>query len=889
MHPQSSELFKGADRCSHVFDMPVSVENFADGLGDLHTSLNVVRKWLLDEGKVTLPKWCLQNGIQLKGMRHITQYMLPFRELWDYTGKVNVKTGKSSTPATSTVCTVLKSDLCYYMGHPSLGYKKIRNGSIVRICPASAIHCLRQYPRYVCVFHPRHIHVTGCSTSQCSSFVNITDEQINDILQTNFPRHTEVDIERDQVSIVPEVNNVGTQVLEQLCRLWNNDKDGKVHREMQELVGNAHVIFEADESKEHKSVRIYANKDFHCSVREFMNIQIRKIQSQMRKASGELSYPRGCQFRVLLGPGAKCDQVLFPFIQAPEDDNLQRLDAMRKQGVEFVRFTTEVRASLELGDLPVLKNRLLDRRLQTTVFIKSLFRDLKEDQWHIEDMHVCRSHPIVVGVLFRDYGTARRGLQIVKDSRDLRVPVTLLNSRSAYRDLNGFSIAINKQVMRVKGDALMIKLDNYRRNRDIKLEYKRIWLDDGDASIQLIAKNPRAAIHLLDCLRQFLTPLVRHVQLKRTREYLNARNAQYHLDIFNKQTSSFVHYDHCLGNIYAFGKVDHDAFKELFGFSLVKNRVFRAVRNYHGDSAWTAFIDVKLKSDKHKLPNDFFIKFRHRMRNLEVRVQKDVNTLAANVDLVRSAIWVEHLSKDKLEFGSIVKSCVSPCLVLDYGIRGVQFELVTYEPRTPSCSTCYGEMGDYYTMEGCGHIVCHECLKCCLSNAITETKLPITCPDCDQRATMADIENWTTRMHLYKLSDVIGASMRDFLSWNAKEYRACAKINCNGLARRHDISNELMCGVCSTKICPSCLKAYHKGMTCAEYEELLNGIDGWMKKDKNRKSCTNCCSGIEKVDRCNNVYCINCHKSLCWVCMKVFNTSGECYGHLDAEEHWQDV
>ncbi|KRX10437.1 hypothetical protein PPERSA_10536 [Pseudocohnilembus persalinus] len=110
---------------------------------------------------------------------------------------------------------------------------------------------------------------------------------------------------------------------------------------------------------------------------------------------------------------------------------------------------------------------------------------------------------------------------------------------------------------------------------------------------------------------------------------------------------------------------------------------------------------------------------------------------------------------------------------------------------------------------------------------------------------------------------------------------------------------KISCKACKLEFCPLCMDIAHK-KSCENFKkwkqnlqkkgDLKNKlqqdqqfIDQLVKNNPNQyKYCPNCKSLIEKDGGCNRVTCVqkNCKKSICWVCLKVFNTAALCYAHL---------
>jgi len=76
----------------------------------------------------------------------------------------------------------------------------------------------------------------------------------------------------------------------------------------------------------------------------------------------------------------------------------------------------------------------------------------------------------------------------------------------------------------------------------------------------------------------------------------------------------------------------------------------------------------------------------------------------------------------------------------------------------------------------------------------------------------------------------------------------------------------------------------HDGISCDYFDVYKDDPDQtlrmWMQMEKDVKHCPKCKQVIQKNGGCNHVTC-RCGAHICWVCDASFQSSGECYGHLE--------
>ncbi|XP_048779394.2 uncharacterized protein LOC125682846 [Ostrea edulis] len=207
----------------------------------------------------------------------------------------------------------------------------------------------------------------------------------------------------------------------------------------------------------------------------------------------------------------------------------------------------------------------------------------------------------------------------------------------------------------------------------------------------------------------------------------------------------------------------------------------------------------------------------------------------------------------------------------------------------PECGICFCEIeeSDIYRLESCGHPYCRDCVKMNIESVIRNKEFPLKCfhDKCDMLWAWKDFVNMT-KSGFCSLQNILNSSLSSFVVGNKDKVRYCITPDCPMVYKVSDVGGRIVCDVCRTSMCSKCHVEYHSGISCVMYQmENSNdetGLQKWMRQDpNNRRLCPNCFAGIEKNGGCQHMECRDCKSHICWICMKFFSTSGECYGHMD--------
>lgn len=200
-----------------------------------------------------------------------------------------------------------------------------------------------------------------------------------------------------------------------------------------------------------------------------------------------------------------------------------------------------------------------------------------------------------------------------------------------------------------------------------------------------------------------------------------------------------------------------------------------------------------------------------------------------------------------------------------------------------NCAICFCDIEDKYSLVGCGHDFCRACLGDQIMSAVRHKEgFPLTCAHeaCSQRLLIADFEALLT---VDQQDELQKASLSAFVALSRGTYKFCTTPDCPGVYRVSEQGKLFACGACSVRLCTSCHVEFHLGLTCDQYKEFKQDPDlslkAWRKGKQHVKCCPSCGSTIEKLDGCNHVLC-TCKIHLCWLCLSSFQSSEDCYSHL---------
>ncbi|KAJ3298290.1 hypothetical protein HDU79_011577 [Rhizoclosmatium sp. JEL0117] len=189
------------------------------------------------------------------------------------------------------------------------------------------------------------------------------------------------------------------------------------------------------------------------------------------------------------------------------------------------------------------------------------------------------------------------------------------------------------------------------------------------------------------------------------------------------------------------------------------------------------------------------------------------------------------------------------------------FDPVVFYRAASSSSTTYKE-GLYIPQ--CSHIYCLICFKSYIASKVGNSSFPISCA-----AVGCSIEITPSIACKYLQSDALTTYETKLLEFSIVNKFFCPNKKCSAvmdlgvdkesLRILHENYPEI-CLTCSESVCVVCDVLWHKGMSCAQFQNLP--LDERCKEDleihlmiKREKwtRCPKCHSPIDKVDGCNHV------------------------------------
>lgn len=206
------------------------------------------------------------------------------------------------------------------------------------------------------------------------------------------------------------------------------------------------------------------------------------------------------------------------------------------------------------------------------------------------------------------------------------------------------------------------------------------------------------------------------------------------------------------------------------------------------------------------------------------------------------------------------------------------------------CPICLCELDDPYKLEACGHSFCRSCLvEQCESAARSHDGFPLKCTKagCTESFLLVDLKSLLPKD---KMDELFRASLHTFVASNDGKYHFCPSPDCPSIYHVADKDSPadarpFVCGACMAETCRRCHLEYHPFISCEEYKKCKEEpVVEWRKNKGYVKDCPTCKCTIEKNDGCNHVEC-RCGSHICFVCLKCFDCSDDCYAHIRSEGH----
>jgi len=209
--------------------------------------------------------------------------------------------------------------------------------------------------------------------------------------------------------------------------------------------------------------------------------------------------------------------------------------------------------------------------------------------------------------------------------------------------------------------------------------------------------------------------------------------------------------------------------------------------------------------------------------------------------------------------------------------------------NTETCGICFGEITECYLLEMCRHKFCQVCLSEMFENASQDfSQFPLKCITCQTPISLQDISE-IAGPELLKL--LYKRSLENYIQQNKQIYKFCPVPECGQVMKLNNAKpnvikskpKTLLCDYCKRNFCTACWKTEHPGASCQ------SEIDEEVMKSLDLKICKKCKLVIQKIEGCNHMHCkppYGCNGHMCWQCGEFFETSGECYSHMQKKGHY---
>ncbi|XP_071802990.1 uncharacterized protein [Asterias amurensis] len=210
----------------------------------------------------------------------------------------------------------------------------------------------------------------------------------------------------------------------------------------------------------------------------------------------------------------------------------------------------------------------------------------------------------------------------------------------------------------------------------------------------------------------------------------------------------------------------------------------------------------------------------------------------------------------------------------------------TAEVECGICYTAVEATEEVYRLSACSHgfhLQClHEMFTVRLQNASKDYPIECPCDGCGLPMLLCDFRvlcsDETKRRRLFDLALESHVTQK-----SEGKLKFCPTPDCHMIYKTTKDVGVVSCQECRNRLCSSCGSEPHMGYTCEEFKAYGKDCsDVAFKKWIQGKDVKKCPCGIyiEKIEGCSHMTCSECKKHLCWLCLAIFDTSGQCYNHL---------
>ena len=872
LQENTPELFVNARHCISGVGV-TSLMMFAHRCGDIHTSLSAILAWMKEADRcknASMTTWCSNHGVNVGTLKRIMEYVNELDYIWknnDTSRDFLLESHEYVDDKISTMLTAAyEHNLCYYLGHPDLGYKSFLTGEQIQCCPASSLCLLENLPEFVLCCRPRHQH--SGNEQPCHYMVALDDCEGLSLAHELFSTYMEgCDCFLDnKVSTVSESISCGTYTCRKLRELWtcSTQAGDNLQQELSTIIHNNHTVLDIIENRE---IKIYAPARYHKQVLGFVQEQLQKIKHSIPRRKITQSYPKQhSDLKLLVCPGVQCEEVYLPGDYIPKRD--LDLPICEKQLV--FQMSTDVHMEVK-----IIINSCNDVADCVARLIGRLLASIHNKLWKLQDLTIGKSS-VIAQLLFKSHVAARRAVLLVADEPQMEIT----NSADTECQCRSLKLHINGIMFATIGDLVIAKLEQLSHSAKYNIQYD-ITVDHlRNTIISITTMTLFQVTDIFQKIQQLFVPLkFTPPEVQNMTIEMRSETCTFILDHIGKLTGTWLHLSRNIKDnvIYIYGP--HKSKKEANSFlQKYMHRDFKKIWKLEG----------KPLSVLNVLPCDFLLRLN---KNATISSDSEQEDSFFHVDFSRRMVWSQSPSNVLGASSVFLREHMVHLLRSEYGVE-ISEDLIDFQFQVSpdvidSCVACFSETTDFYILDGCGHVYCCECLNTQLETSLRENILPICCAECSMLFSTTDIHNMIKcgSLPACKRQKMYQAALGGFVAHNHELFRFCPKPNCSGVFKKHSKADGgFICGACGTDICDNCYERVHYDMDCTEYMD----IGKWMDEDpKNRKRCPKCSMRIEKDGGCNNIRCQHCSTSVCWVCLKFDENSTNIYNHMHKANHWR--
>ncbi|KAJ8311998.1 hypothetical protein KUTeg_009371 [Tegillarca granosa] len=424
------------------------------------------------------------------------------------------------------------------------------------------------------------------------------------------------------------------------------------------------------------------------------------------------------------------------------------------------------------------------------------------------------------------------------------------------------SIYIHKNIYEKIADTLRGFLEGEQEESDVITKTKT--LRNGSFVIDLHADNPDELVATNRVIQKLVRGHKLSCQQNQRSEILFTRNGKDKLTSIMRKTNTFINIDNRVMEI------------TIHGNSRNRDHALKKINDYLTRLKSLSAKQVELKGEDKPIGV---------MKALLIKYGITLDQLRKNAELVN--IDLDH-KNHRLQMTGTEKAIEIGCSLINDVITSVTVNSALLQNvDDPECAICFTSVDDYeqlYRLECCGHPYHKECIELQMVSAVKNKDIPVKCSfdKCERLFAWKDILN-LARLGYTSISDLVSSSVSSFVAKNKERFRYCITADCPIVYRVDKKGKCFRCPDCEIRICTSCHIQFHDGLTCAMYNSAKGdkSIALWIRGDPDRrKLCPSCRAPIEKIDGCNHMQCGSCDIHICWVCLKGFLSSQECYAHL---------